>query len=40
VVRPTAMDEYFVHQIPELLPNVAVHHHFFPDTVVEGTLPA
>jgi len=24
--RPTAMDEYFVHQIPEMLPNVAVHH--------------
>ena len=26
MARPTAMDEYFVHQIPELLPNVAVHH--------------
>jgi hypothetical protein len=24
--RPTAMDEYFVHQIPEMLPHVAVHH--------------
>src|ERR687897_678786 len=24
---PTAMDEYFVHQIPECLPSVAVHHH-------------
>ncbi len=26
MARPTAMDEQFVHQIPELLPNVAVHH--------------
>jgi hypothetical protein len=26
VTRPTAMDEYFVHQIPQLLPQVAVHH--------------
>src|SRR3954464_3780093 len=26
VTRPTAYDEQFVHQIPELLPNVAVHH--------------
>src|SRR5262245_39611622 len=24
--RPTAFDEQFVHQMPELLPNVAVHH--------------
>jgi hypothetical protein len=24
--RPTAMDELFVHQLPELLPNVALHH--------------
>ncbi len=24
--RPTAMDELFVHQLPELLPNVAVRH--------------
>jgi hypothetical protein len=26
MVRPSPMDEQFVHQIPELLPNVAVHH--------------
>jgi hypothetical protein len=26
VTRPTAWDEHFVHQIPELLPNVASHH--------------
>ena len=26
VPRLTAMDEYFVHQIPELLPNVQTHH--------------
>jgi hypothetical protein len=24
--RPTALDELFVHQLPELLPNVATHH--------------
>ena len=26
MARPTAMDEHFVHQIPQLLPEVAVHH--------------
>jgi len=26
MARPTAMDEQFVHQIPQLLPQVAVHH--------------
>jgi hypothetical protein len=26
VTRPNPWDEHFVHQIPELLPNVAVHH--------------
>lgn len=26
MVRPTALDEQFVHQLPELLPNVATHH--------------
>jgi hypothetical protein len=26
VARPTAFDEQFVHQVPELLPNVANHH--------------
>ena len=26
MARPTPMDEYFVHQIPQLLPQVAVHH--------------
>jgi hypothetical protein len=26
MAKPTAMDEYFVHQIPQLLPDVAVHH--------------
>ena len=26
MARPSPMDEQFVHQIPELLPNVAVHH--------------
>ena len=26
MARPTAMDEFFVHQIPALLPNVATHH--------------
>src|SRR4051812_33705614 len=26
VTRPTAWGEHFVHQIPELLPNVARHH--------------
>lgn len=32
MARPTAMDEYFVHQIPELLPNVAVHHHHWRES--------
>src|SRR5262249_61758262 len=31
-MRPTAMDEYFVHQIPECLPNVAVHHHHWRES--------
>lgn len=26
MARPTAFDEHFVHQVPELLPNVATHH--------------
>jgi hypothetical protein len=26
MTRPTAMDEHFVHQIPQMLPQVAVHH--------------
>src|SRR5579871_457070 len=26
MARPTPMDEYFVHQIPQFLPEVAVHH--------------
>jgi len=26
MTRPTAMDELFVHQLPELLPNVSTHH--------------
>lgn len=26
MARPTAMDEYFVHQIPQLLPQVVTHH--------------
>lgn len=26
MARPTPMDEYFVHQLPQLLPQVAVHH--------------
>jgi hypothetical protein len=26
VTRPTALDEQFVHQVPELLPNVVTHH--------------
>src|SRR4051812_12324868 len=25
MARPTPMDDYFVHQIPELLPNVVIH---------------
>lgn len=35
MARPTSLDELFVHQVPELLPNVATHHpqwresHFF-----------
>ncbi|HET9975011.1 MAG TPA: hypothetical protein VFQ68_42740 [Streptosporangiaceae bacterium] len=32
MARPTAMDEYFVHQIPELLPGVAVHHHHWRES--------
>ena len=28
----TAMDEYFVHQIPECLPSVAVHHHHWRES--------
>lgn len=32
MARPTAMDEYFVHQIPELLPAVAVHHHHWRES--------
>ena len=26
MARPTAFDEYFIHQVPELLPNVMIHH--------------
>jgi hypothetical protein len=26
------MDEYFVHQIPQLLPQVAVHHHHWRES--------
>lgn len=26
MIRPTALDEQFIHQLPEMLPNVAVHH--------------
>ncbi len=26
MARPTAMDEFFVHQLPQLLPQVATHH--------------
>jgi hypothetical protein len=29
----TAMDEYFVHQIPEPLPNVATHHDFWRESL-------
>jgi hypothetical protein len=32
MVTPTAMDEYFVHQIPECLPSVAVHHHHWRES--------
>ena len=32
MARPTAMDEYFVHQIPELLPGVAVYHHHWRES--------
>lgn len=32
MTRPNAFDEYFVHQIPELLPNVAVHHHHWRES--------
>ena len=32
MATPTAMDEYFVHQIPECLPSVAVHHHHWRES--------
>jgi hypothetical protein len=32
VTRPTARDELFVHQIPELLSSVAVHHHHWRES--------
>jgi hypothetical protein len=32
VARPTARDEYFVHQIPELLSGVAVQHHHWRES--------
>ena len=32
MARPTVMDEYFVHQIPELLPGVAVYHHHWRES--------
>jgi hypothetical protein len=33
VTKPTAFDEQFVHQIPELLPNVALHHEFWRESL-------
>lgn len=32
MARPTAMDEHFVHQIPELLPDVATRHHHWRES--------
>jgi hypothetical protein len=32
MAKPTAMDEYFVHQIPQLLPQTAVHHHHWRES--------
>lgn len=32
MAAPTAMDEYFVHQIPELLPEVATRHPFWRES--------
>lgn len=32
MARPSDMDEYFVHQIPELLPAVATHHHHWRES--------
>ena len=29
----TAMDEYFVHQIPEPLPNVVTHHEHWRESL-------
>ena len=31
--RLTALDEYFVHQIPEPLPNVVTHHHHWRESL-------
>jgi hypothetical protein len=32
MAKPTSMDEYFVHQIPQLLPQTAVHHHHWRES--------
>ena len=33
MARPTALDEQFVHQLPELLPNVATHHQHWRESL-------
>jgi hypothetical protein len=32
MAKPTAMDEYFVHQIPQMLPEVVTHHHHWRES--------
>ena len=32
MARPTDLDEHFIHQVPELLPNVAVRHHHWRES--------
>ena len=32
MANPTSMDEYFVHQIPQLLPQVATHHNYWRES--------
>src|SRR5262245_18918454 len=33
MARPTAMDEHFVHQIPELLPEVVTRHPYWRESI-------
>lgn len=37
--KPTAFDEQFVHQIPELLPNVVTHHQYWRHLLLSCRVP-